>query len=180
MITKIINNSNNKNYLSSLNLREDDNKTWLPQINDEELKICKEENLDIVLANDWFSQGAYDYGVFSFNKYGELCRLQELSNTKILNPNENFIFEEGSMDYKGLIAIGVEPGTEYFIALIGGHNKCDIEIYFPENSNNYFIDNAIDSIACVGDVVFVHKDQKLSLKHFEYVKMKFEFNPFLV
>lgn len=110
--------STNRKYLLSLNPICGSDKIWLPKIGQDDLCRLRENENCVVIAHDWVSPGSYEYGAW-FYKGGEIVPLQDLPSTKIVNQDEEFIFELDSSSHKGLIAIEItqEPeGNEaYFV-----------------------------------------------------------------
>lgn len=161
-------------YLLSLDLRTDPSEeVWLPKIGDDDLKRIEESDNPVVIANDWFCQGCYSYGAFSI-KDGKIIKLQDLSSTKIINDGGEFIFEHGTRDHKGLIAIELQEKTPFFVML----EDIDTErytikrdIFFEKETDQTFVDEVLSLIGDTEGGVNIQRDQWLTLYADDYKNM---------
>lgn len=106
-------------YILSLNPIAGSDKVWLPKIGKNDLVRLRENDNPVVIAHDWVSPGSYEYGAWLYSG-GKIVPLQDHALAKIVNEDEDFIFELDSSSHKGLIAIEItqEPeGNEAFFVM---------------------------------------------------------------
>lgn len=162
-------------YLLTLDPRGDRGMVTLPKIGEDDLKRLLENDSPIVIAHDWFSQGCYEKGVFVL-RGGKAVELKTLEETKIVNENGEFIFELGSLDHKGLIAIEVPKGMQYFVMkrYFEVNDECNdykenIILYFEPESPQEYIDEVVALVSCPKTELEVVRSQWLSLYADDYV-----------
>lgn len=154
-------------YLTTLDKRENEERILLPLVNEDTLLEIEEKGNKIVLANDWFSQGAYEFGAFTI-KGDKYMDLQDREDTRIANPGGNFIFENGTLDHKGLIAIEIPEGTEFFVMLRGGYDIYETRFFFEPGTDESYVEKVVSMMTLGSEKVSVTTDQKLSVTPKEY------------
>lgn len=134
-------------YLIGLNPIAGSNKLWLPAIEASVLEQIEHNNNNIAIAHDWFSLGSYEYGLCTIVN-GVVTALQEHPKCSIANPN--FIFEMGTLDHKGLIAIEIPPTVKTFIMETGGwdeeQQKAPRRVYFLPNEDEIWKQSVIELV----------------------------------
>jgi len=99
-----------KEYIECFKI-SNQNSIMMPNITKEKLDAIQASNNLIAIGHKWFSQGSYKSG-FYYTYNETLEELQTHPQCKIVNENEEFIFESGTLDYKGLIAIEVPSNVD--------------------------------------------------------------------
>jgi hypothetical protein len=163
-------------YLLDLNARknngQDDGTIWLPRIDSEAIKRISTNGNRIVIAHDWFSQGCYEYGAFAVIQ-NKIIELQKHPHTKIINTNEDYIFEEGSSDHKGFIAIELEKVPELFFVMNtywgDDSDSSEITIWFESNVSKEDIFKVLNliQIEAVKSVEIIRDQITITAKDYE-------------
>lgn len=96
-------------YLRNLNTTG--KSIWMPKIAKQKLKEIQAAGNLIAIGHDWFSSGSYAIGFFCFHE-NKLIELQKHPECQIANDGD-FIFECGTLDHKGLIAIEVPKSMSF-------------------------------------------------------------------
>lgn len=171
-----IENEDKLHYLKNLNFQSG-GRIWMPRIDNQELRETTEMGRTIVIADDWMYPDGYEYGAWAFD--GESIKeLQKIEGVKILN--EDYIFEYGSSEHRGLIALGVEKNLEFFICQKDHFGDFEARFFFQEGTPEAYIEKAVNAMCYQDEKIVISKDQKITVSPEEYRKMVFEHIPVLV
>lgn len=174
----------NTDYLMSLSPR-DDSQIWFPQISDSAFIDVIKGNRKIVVAHEWSCPTIYEKTIVGFSQDNKLWRLKDLTDTSIIaNTGGEFVFESGSMDYKGLIALSIPKDTNFFILEESKNDDIGTNrlIYFEPNVSAEFKEKVLSIYTNndEGDSLTVIDDQKLTVSYEEYLTIRAMKNVFLV
>ena len=168
---KIITNPHPKVYLTSLSRRVEEDIVLFPEIDEKTLTALEESDTPVVIANDWFSHGAYEYGAFVLSGDSYIS-LQDLAGTKIVNTDGEFIFESGTDDHKGLIAIEIKKGTPFFIMESSSAPLRDeVVFYFEPEAMDEYVNTVLGLMTHDGQNITVVRDQWLTIYADDYRKI---------
>ncbi len=148
-------------YLLSLNPIVGSDKIWLPEIGENELVELRKNNNPVYIAHDWFSQGAYEYGLFTIMD-SHITELQRHPNARIVNCGGNYIFELGTMDHKGLIAIEIPKdfSLPVFIMNRGWDHECNkekISLWFEPKTLDNEREKIVNMVKTEDSVIYIHE-----------------------
>lgn len=157
---------NNKNkigrYLLGLNPICGDNKVWFPKIDEEDLVRLRGNDNPIVIAHDWFSHGSYEYGSFTILD-DNVIPLQNHPDTRIVNSEGKFVFEQGTQDHKGLIAI--ETPTSVMSSVFVAEHRFDqeemkesVSLWFEPETSEEFKNKVVSMLQTDNTSFDIHED----------------------
>lgn len=146
-------------YLEELNPVCGSSLFWIPELKND----LSGEDGDILIAHDWYMQNVYDYGLFTLHE-GKILPLQNHPDCNIVNKDDEFIFEQGSLDYKGLVAI--QKKTDVHACVIeftadAEEQMTSANIIFNPDTNHEFKNKILDelvkddyNVSCIENRVF--------------------------
>jgi hypothetical protein len=144
----------------------DNKKIWLPNI---DLRDFSEESLKeniVYVGHDWHSYGSYDACICILDGNNEPKDLKSIENCKVLN---DYIFENGTMDHKGLIAISAPKELKPFLYCRRFNGREDeVEITFLPNEDEMFVHKVSN---CFSEI----KELKTKYEHFNMEMDEYEF-----
>ena len=155
-------------YLYALNPRVNETSPWLPEVDSH-----TSGDHNIIVAHDWFSQGSYSRGAFYLGKNNKIEELQSHPYSKVCNAQE-FIFEEGSSDHKGLIAItfGDNKDTPPYFIMDALMYDYQVNLYFEKGTDWDYIQRVYLAVEKnYEDHIISLTFDKLSLTYNEYLDM---------
>lgn len=160
-------------YLISLNPICGSDKVWLPEIGEKDLKRLRENDNPVVITHDWFSQGSYEYGAWTLQDE-KFMELQKHNEAKIVNAGGEFIFECGTMDHKGLIAIEIPRTLPFFVMERSWDQEAMkelIRVWFEPNVNQKFKNNVVSMLKTYPDAILEIKEDWLTIYAEDYDRM---------
>jgi len=165
-------NNDKEKYIAEFNPIGDD--IWLPKIDSLILEAMNSRNEMITIGHDWFSYCSYEIGFFYLDKDGKMRELQSNENVTILNEDEDYFFELGSDDHKGLIALNIPSDMDFFhmANTRQSNGTMLLEVRFLEDISMAFkqrVLSSTDEYAC--DVVFKADNiQQLSVLEYSHIR----------